>query len=399
MKNFIKKELIYGAKNYSPINVCIATGKGIFVTDTRSNTYMDFISAYSSLNQGHCHPRLLKVLNNQAKQLTLTSRAVYNNVLGDYMEKICTTFNYENMLPMNSGVEAGETAIKIARSWGYNKKNVKPEQAVNLFCTNNFWGRTLAAVSTSNDPLGYENFGPFMNGFDIVEYDNVKALEKKFKTNPNIVSFMLEPIQGEAGIIIPSDAYLSKVRELCDTYNVLMIADEVQTGLGRTGKMLACDYNNIQPDLLVLGKALSGGIMPISAVLANKDIMDVMTPGVHGSTFGGNPLSAAIGIEAINIIEDEKLVENSFIQGEYFREQINNFDFDCIKGCRGKGLLNAIELDSKNTADKLSETLLKNGMIAKTTHDNILRLSPPLIITKQQIDDALYILQKSLKSL
>ena len=229
---------------------------------------MDFISAYSSLNQGHCHPRLLKVLHNQAEQLTLTSRAVYNNVLGDYMEKICTTFKYDNVLPMNSGVEAGETAIKIARSWGYNKKNVKPGQAINLFCTNNFWGRTLAAVSTSNDPLGYENFGPFMNGFDIVEYDNIKALEKKFKTNPNIVSFMVEPIQGEAGIIIPNDTYISKVRELCNAYNVLMIADEVQTGLGRTGKMLTCDYNNIQPDLLVLGKALSGGIMPISAVLA-----------------------------------------------------------------------------------------------------------------------------------
>ena len=397
MKRFITRELKYGAKNYDPLNVCIAMGKGIFLTDTNSNTYMDFISAYSAVNQGHCHPRLIDTLNTQSQNLTLTSRAVYNNVLGDYMEKLCETFNYESMLPMNTGVEAGETAIKIARCWGYTKKLVEPNKAVNLFCTNNFWGRTLAATSSSTDPLCYNNFGPFMNGFAIVNYNDTLALEKAFKENPNIVSFMLEPIQGEAGIIIPHKNYLTKVRELCDTYNVLMIADEVQTGLGRTGKMLACDYSNIQPDILVLGKALSGGMLPISAVLADKKIMDVIQPGTHGSTFGGNPLAAAVGIEAINIIQDERLVENTFLQGEYFRRTINEFNIECVKECRGKGLLNAIEFENKHIANKLSKILLKNGLLAKTTHDNIIRLSPPLIINREQIDDALYILQKSLK--
>ena len=309
----ITKELRYGAKNYSPKNVCVKRGKGVYVYDTQDKEYLDFISAYSAVNQGHCHPRLIHTLINQSKNLTLTSRALYNNVLGDFMEKITTTFNYEKVLPMNTGVEGGETALKIARMWGYKEKKIEPDKAVNLFCSNNFWGRTLAASSSSTDPSCYNHFGPYMNGFEIIPYNCLHSLEEKLKENHNIVSFMLEPIQGEAGVIVPNQNYLKKVETLCKKYNVLMIADEVQTGLGRTGKMLACDYEQVKPDILILGKALSGGIMPISAVLSDSHIMDVITPGTHGSTFGGNPLAAAIGMEAIDIVKDEKLCENSVL--------------------------------------------------------------------------------------
>ena len=399
MKKFIRKEVLYGARNYNPINVCIKEAKGIYLTDVNSKKYMDFISAYSAVNQGHCHPRLLKVLHEQSHKLTLTSRAIYNDILGDYMEKICSTFGYENVLPMNTGVEGGETAIKISRAWGYKKKGIEPNKAVNLFCQNNFWGRTLAAVSSSTDKECYQNFGPYMNGFKIIQYNNIEIFEKTLQENSNIVSIMLEPIQGEAGIIIPDENYLPKIRELCNKYNVLLIADEVQTGMGRTGKMLACDYANIKPDILILGKALSGGIMPISAVLADKDIMEVIEPGTHGSTFGGNPLASAIAMEAINIIEDEQLISNSFIQGEYLRENIDGFDNDHIKHCRGKGLLNALEFKNTKTANIFTENLRKNGILAKSTHDNIIRLSPPLTITRSQIDRSLEIIKKSLDTI
>jgi len=399
MKKFIKKELLYGAKNYNPINVCIKEAKGIYLTDVNSKKYIDFISAYSAVNQGHCHPRLLKVLNEQSQKLTLTSRALYNENLGNYMEKICSTFGYDNVLPMNTGVEGGETAIKISRAWGYNKKGVEPNKALNLFCRNNFWGRTLAAVSSSSDKECYNHFGPYMNGFKIIDYNNVDVFEKILQENSNIVSIMLEPIQGEAGIIIPAKNYLLKMRKLCNKYNVLLIADEVQTGMGRTGKMLACDYENIKPDILILGKALSGGIMPISAVLSDKKIMEVIKPGTHGSTFGGNPLASAIAMEAIDIIEDEDLIHNSFIQGEYLRDNIKKLDSKYIIECRGKGLLNALEFENKKTANIFTKNLQDNGILAKSTRENIIRLSPPLVITRTEIDNSLDIIKKSLDSI
>jgi len=396
MYNFLKKELAYGAKNYNPIQVCINRGKGIYLTDINSKRYMDFISGYSAVNQGHCHPRLVKVMQEQSKQLTLTSRALYNNILGDFMEKTCKTFGYNKMLPMNTGVEGGETAIKMARKWGYEQKGVEATKAVNLFCYNNFWGRTLAACSSSSDPLCYKNFGPYVSGFQLIEYDNLEILENMFKTNKNIVSFMLEPIQGEAGIIIPSENYIKGVRHLCNKYNVLMIADEVQTGLGRTGKMLACDYYSVKPDILILGKALSGGMLPVSAVLSDNVIMDVITPGTHGSTFGGNPLASAIGMEAIDIILDENLVENSFVQGEYFRKNIRNIKSPIIKEVRGKGLLNAIEFIDTNVTGEFLKNLTENGILAKSTHDTVVRMSPPLIINNDEIDKALDIIKLSL---
>ena len=397
MWKYINKELLYGAKNYAPKHVCILKGSGVYVYDTNNKKYLDFISAYSAVNQGHCHPRLVDTMKKQSETLTLTSRALYNNVLGDYMEKITNTFNYDKVLPMNTGVEGGETALKLARMWGYKKKRVEHNKAVNLFCSNNFWGRTLAASSSSTDPSCYNYFGPFMNGFEIVPYNCISSLEKKFKENPNIVSFMLEPIQGEAGVVIPDNGYLKKVKDLCRQYNVLMIADEVQTGIGRTGKMLACDYEQVQPDILILGKALSGGMMPISAVLANNHIMDVMTPGTHGSTFGGNPLASAIAMEALEIIEDERLDQNAYIMGKTFRYALQSFDFDFIVEYRGKGLLNALEIENKEITESLSTLLQANGLLAKPTHDNILRLSPPLIIDEEQMYEALDILYYSCK--
>jgi len=397
MNRFIHKELKYAANNYNVLRVCIKRGKGIYLIDVNNKTYLDFISAYSAVNQGHCHPRLIKVMNEQSRKLTLTSRALPNNVMGSFAETLCKTFNYDKALPMNTGVEGGESAIKLARMWGYKKKGVPPNQAVNLFCNNNFWGRTLAASSTSDDPLCYNNVGPFMNGFDNIRFNSILSLKQKLEQDPNIVSIMLEPIQGEAGIIIPDDGYLRKVKELCSEHNVLMIADEVQTGLGRTGKMLACDYENVQPDILILGKALSGGMMPISAVLANDNIMEVMTPGTHGSTFGGNPLASAIGMEAIQIIKDENLVENSYQMGKLFRDTVNNFDVDFLFECRGKGLLNAIEFDNKVVASRVSRYLQQNGLLAKTTHDNILRLAPPLTINKREMEHAIDIIYRCLK--
>lgn len=397
MKRFIHKELKYAANNYNILKVCIKRAKGIYLIDVNNKTYLDFISAYSAVNQGHCHPRLIKVMNEQSRKLTLTSRALPNNVMGSFAETLCKTFNYDKVLPMNTGVEGGESAIKLARMWGYKKKGVPPNQAVNLFCNNNFWGRTLAASSTSDDPLCYNNVGPFMNGFDNIRFNSIMSLKQKLEQEPNIVSIMLEPIQGEAGIIIPDDGYLGKVKELCSEHNVLMIADEVQTGLGRTGKMLACDYENVHPDILILGKALSGGMMPISAVLANDNIMEAMTPGTHGSTFGGNPLASAIGMEAIQIIKDENLVENSYQMGKLFRDTVNNFDVDFLFECRGKGLLNAIEFESKVVASRVSRYLQQNGLLAKTTHDNILRLAPPLTINKREMEHAIDIIYRCLK--
>lgn len=390
--NSIRKELLYGAKNYISEPVCIKRGSGIYLRDINDKKYMDFISAYSAVNQGHCHSRLVHALTKQSKTLTLTSRALFNDKLGEFTEKLCQTFNYDKVLPMNTGVEGGETALKIARKWGYEVKNL--DTVTNLFCNNNFWGRTLAAVSSSTDPSCYKNFGPYMDGFDFVPYNCLEILEDKFKRNPNIVSFMVEPIQGEAGIIIPDDNYLKGVRQLCDKYNVLMIADEVQTGMGRTGEMIACDHEDVKPDILILGKALSGGMLPISAVLADNEVMDVITPGTHGSTFGGNPLASAVGIEAINIILDEKLSWKSKMFGKYFRDNLREITKDNmnVTEVRGKGLMNGIELIDEEYTNNLIVLLRNRGILTKSTHGNIIRLAPPLVINKDQVDKSLEII-------
>ncbi len=396
MNKFIKKELKYGANNYKSFKVCINKATGIFMYDDNKR-YYDFLSSYSAVNQGHCHPKIINALTTQSRDLTLTSRAYCNNKLGTYMEFITKMFGYEKVLPMNTGVEAGETAIKIARKWGYEKKGVENNKATVLFAENNFWGRTISACSSSNDPDCYTNFGPFMNGMDIIPYNNISFLEEKLKKNPNIVAYMLEPIQGEAGIIIPDVGYLQKVRNLCDKYNILMIADEVQTGLGRTGKMLACDHEKVKPDILCLGKALSGGVLPISAVLADNQVMDCITPGTHGSTFGGNPLAAAVATASLKVIQEEDLCKNSEKMGKLFRKSIEKRDF--IKDIRGKGLMNAIELENKEITDILCENLAENGILTKSTHDTILRMTPPLVIKEFQMNKACEVINTVIKNI
>lgn len=387
MNKIIQRELKYGAFNYRSLPVCLTKGKGIFLYDTNNKKYFDFLSCYSAVNQGHCHPSIIKALKNQANNLTLTSRAFYNDKLGNYMEYIATVFDYEKVLPMNTGVEAGETAIKIARKWGYEKKGVK--EATVLFAENNFWGRTLAACSSSSDPTCFTNFGPYMKGFDLVPYNNLEAIENKFKDNKDTVAIMLEPIQGEAGVIIPDTNYLANVKSLCQKYNVLLIADEVQTGLGRTGKLLASYHDNIKPDILCLGKALSGGVLPISAVLADDNIMKVITPGTHGSTFGGNPLASVVATESLKVIIEQRLSENSEKMGNLFRDALSNCKRDFIIEIRGKGLMNGIELEDKKITDQVCLKLIEKGILTKSTHDNILRMSPPLIINKVEMEQAI----------
>ena len=399
MKNIIHKQSKYIAKNYKPLEIIFNKGENIYLYDIHNNKYIDCLSGYSSLNQGHCHPRIYNEIKNQAKNLTLTSRALYNDKIGYFSEKICKLLNFDKILMMNTGVEGGETATKIARVWGYKIKKVKKNKAINLFCNNNFWGRTLAACSSSNDPSCYENFGPYQEGFELLDYNNLVDLENKFKENPNIVSFMFEPIQGEAGVIIPDHGYLKGVRELCNKYNVLMIADEVQTGLSRTGKLLACDYEEIKPDLLILGKALSGGYYPISCVLGNEEVMDAVDPGTHGSTYGGNPLACSIASTALDIVVDEKLDENSYKQGIKFRHEISKIKKDFIYDIRGKGLLNAIECIDDKYTQKLHDELLKNGVITKIAHENKLRISPPLVINNNQMEDLIDKFQKSLNKI
>ena len=396
--NYILKELKYGANNYKPLNVVLKKGKGVFVTDVNNKKYLDFLSGYSAVNQGHCHKRLVNVINEQSKNLTLTSRAFYNNKLGDLCEYMCNTFNYTNFIPMNTGVEAGETAIKIARKWGYEKKNVEPNKAVNLFCYNNFWGRTIAAVSSSSDSLCYTNFGPYTSGLELIEYNNLSMLEDKLKSNSNIVSFMLEPIQGEAGVILPNKDYIKRAYDICEKYNVLLIADEVQSGLGRSGKLLACDYDNIKPHILILGKSMSGGMLPASGVLANKEVMEVLTPGIHGSTFGGNPLSCVVVMEAIKILFEEDLIDNSYKLGKYFREELKNLELRHVKEVRGRGLFNAIEFENSDTVYKVLERLKDNGLLTNVTKSKTLRLTPPLVINKEQVNEALEIVERSINN-
>ena len=392
----------FGAHNYHPLPVVLDRGEGVFVWDCEGNKFYDFLSAYSAVNQGHCHPKIINALINQSKKLTLTSRAFYNSELGPYEEYICNLFGYDKVLPMNTGVEGGETSNKLARKWGYLKKGIPENKARIIFAKGNFWGRTLAAISSSDDPLSYKDFGPFMPGYDLIPYNDLNALEKELK-DPNVAAFMVEPIQGEAGVVVPDEGYLEGVRNLCNKYNVLYIADEVQTGIGRTGKMLASDYENSKPDILILGKALSGGVFPVSAVLANDEIMMCIKPGEHGSTFGGNPLACVVAKAALEVIVEEKLSENAYELGVYFREKLNDFikTSTLVNLVRGKGLLNAIVInDSENseTAWNLCVQMMGNGLLAKPTHGNIIRFAPPLTITKEQLDNCIGIIISTLNN-
>ena len=377
-------------------------GRESILWDIHNKKYFDFLSAYSAVNQGHCNPKILEALNIQAKKLTLTSRAFYNDVLGDYEKYITNIFKYDKVLPMNTGVEGGETAIKLARKWGYLIKKIPKNKARVVFATGNFWGRTLAAISSSDDPLSYSDFGPYMPGYDIIPYNDLNSLEEKLK-NPETTAFMVEPVQGEAGVIVPDDGYLASVRSLCTKYNVLFIADEVQTGLGRTGKMLATDYEKARPDILILGKALSGGVIPASAVLADDEIMLCIKPGEHGSTFGGNPLASSVCHAALKVIIDEKLSENSYLLGKRFRKSLNSYveKSSIVLKIRGKGLLNAIEIDNrsdKEIAWKICLELKNNGLLAKPTHGNIIRFAPPLVITEKQLDQCIGIIIHTLET-
>ena len=392
----------FGAHNYHPLPVVLERGEGVYVWDFEGKKYFDFLSAYSAVNQGHCHPKIINALINQSKKLTLTSRAFYNSALGPYEKFICDLFDYDKVLPMNTGVEGGETANKLARKWGYLKKGIPENKARIIFAKGNFWGRTLAAISSSDDPLSYKDFGPYMPGYDLIPYNDLEALETELK-DFNVAAFMVEPIQGEAGVVVPDEGYLEGVRGLCDNYNVLFIADEVQTGIGRTGKLLASDYENAKPDLLILGKALSGGVFPVSAVLANNEVMMCIKPGEHGSTFGGNPLACAVAQAALEVIIEENLAENAYNLGEYFREELNKFikDSPIVKLVRGKGLLNAIvinDTEESNTAWNLCLEMKDNGLLAKPTHGNIIRFAPPLTITKNQLDDCIKIITNTLKN-
>jgi len=397
-QSYIDKELQYGAHNYHPLPVVLEKGKGVFLWDVEGKKYYDFLSGYSAVNQGHCHPRLVEAITKQAEKLTLTSRAFHNNLLGSYEEYITHYFGYEKVLPMNTGVEAGETAVKLARKWGYEKKGIEENKAIIIFVEGNFWGRTMAAISSSTDPSSYKGFGPYMPGYKIIPYNDLYALEDA-ASDPNVAGFMFEPIQGEAGVVVPDEGYLSGVRTICTKYNVLMIADEIQTGLARTGKMLACDHEGVRPDILVLGKALSGGMLPISAVLADDEIMLTIKPGEHGSTYGGNPLACAVATEALQILKDEKLAENAEELGRYFRRMISELNSPLIETVRGKGLLNAIVIKHRDSeaAWNICLALKENGLLAKPTHGDKIRLAPPLVITKEELDDCIGIIDKTLR--
>ena len=397
---YINLEEKYGAHNYHPLPVVLSKGKGIYVWDVEGKQYFDFLSGYSAVNQGHCHPRIIQVLHEQAEQLTLTSRAFHNNLLGEYEKYITEYFGYEKVLPMNTGVEGGETAIKLARRWGYTVKGIAENQARIIFVEGNFWGRTMSAISSSTDPSSYSQFGPFMPGFDVIPYNDLAALEAAI-SHPDVAGFMFEPIQGEAGVVVPSDGYLTGVRALCTKHKVLMIADEIQTGLCRTGMLLACDYENVRPDILILGKALSGGVLPVSAVLADDEIMLTIKPGEHGSTYGGNPLGCKVAMESLAVLKDENLAENAAHMGEIFRRRIGELQNPLIAEIRGRGLLNAIVINQpeENAAWKLCLLLMHNGLLAKPTHGNIIRLAPPLMIDAAELETAVEIMEKSLREM
>lgn len=399
-QQYIDLEEKYGAHNYHPLPVVLERGEGVFVWDVEGKRYYDFLSGYSAINQGHCHPKILAALTEQAQKLTLTSRAFHSNLLGVYEKFITNYFGYDKVLPMNTGVEGGETAIKLARRWGYKVKGIPDNQAKIIFAAGNFWGRTLAAISSSTDSSSYGQFGPFMPGFEIVPYNDLIALEAALQ-DKNVAAFMFEPIQGEAGVVVPDEGYLTEVRNLCTQYNVLMIADEIQTGLARTGKMLACDHENVRPDILILGKALSGGVLPASAVLADDEVMMTIKPGEHGSTYGGNPLACAVAMAALQVLKDENMAENAAEMGELLRSEIRKLNSPFVELVRGKGLLNAIVIKHSNpeAAWDLCMTLKENGLLAKPTHGDKIRLAPPLSITNKQIIECVGIIEKSLATL
>lgn len=397
---FLETESRYGAHNYHPLPVVLEKGEGVYLYDVDGKKYYDFLSGYSAVNQGHCHPTIIAALIKQAKQLTLTSRAFHNNLLGEYSKFITQYFGYDKVLPMNTGVEGGETAIKLARRWAYTKKGVPENQAKVIFAEGNFWGRTLAAISSSTDPSSYKGFGPYMPGFELVPYNDLIALEKALQ-DPNVAAFMVEPIQGEAGVVLPDDGYLKSVRDLCNRYNVLFIADEIQTGLARTGKMLACDHEGVRPDILILGKALSGGTMPVSAVLADDVVMMNIHPGEHGSTYGGNPLACAVAIASLTVLKEEHMAENAEIMGQLLRAELAKLNSPYITTIRGKGLLNAIVIKHANpdASWDLCLELKENGLLAKPTHGDKIRFAPPLIITRDQILESVDIIHRSLQIL
>lgn len=392
-------EDLYGAHNYHPIPVVLEKAKGALMWDCEGKQYYDFLSAYSAVNQGHCHPRIINALTEQAQKLTLTSRAFHNNVLGEYVKFMSEYFGFERVLPMNSGVEACESAVKLARRWAYDVKGIAENNAKIIFVEGNFWGRSIAAISASTDPSSFKGFGPFVPGFEIIPYNDIPALEKALE-DPNVAAFMCEPIQGEAGVVVPEHGYLAKVRELCTKANVLWIADEVQTGIARTGKLLAVDHENVKPDILVLGKALSGGVYPVSAVLSSSEVILTIKPGEHGSTFGGNPLACAVAMEALRVVKDEKLAENAEKMGELLRELLSNINSKRIKLIRGKGLLNAIDtitMDGVSAWD-ICMRMKEYGILAKPTHDTIIRLAPPLVINETQIREAASLIEKAFLS-
>ena len=399
-QQYIDLEEKYGAHNYHPLPVVLDRGEGVFVWDVDGKRYYDFLSGYSAVNQGHCHPEIIKALIEQATKLTLTSRAFHSNLLGEYEKYITNYFGYDKVLPMNTGVEGGETAIKLARRWGYTVKGIAENKAKIIFAEGNFWGRTMAAISSSTDPSSYHNFGPFMPGFELIPYNDLAALEKALQ-DKNVAAFMFEPIQGEAGVVVPDEGYLTGIRNLCTEYNVLMIADEIQTGLARTGKMLACDHENVRPDMLILGKALSGGVLPVSAVLCDDEIMMTIKPGEHGSTYGGNPLACAVAIAALEVLKNENLTANAEAMGKLLRSEIRKLNSPFVALVRGKGLLNAIVIEHTNpeAAWDLCLTLKENGLLAKPTHGDKIRFAPPLVITKEQVMECVGIIDKSLQSL
>jgi len=397
-QDYIAREDNFGAHNYHPLPVVLERGEGVFVWDVEGKRYFDFLSAYSAVNQGHCHPKIIGAMIEQAQKLTLTSRAFYNNVLGEYEEYVCKYFGYDKVLPMNSGAEADETALKLARKWAYKKKGIAENQAKIIVCADNFHGRTITIVSMSTDPDSYSGFGPFTPGFVTIPYNDVDALEREL-ADTNVAAFLVEPIQGEAGVFVPDSGYLRKAYDLCKAHNVLFIADEVQTGIARTGRLLACDHEGVRPDILILGKALSGGAMPVSAVLADDDIMLVIKPGEHGSTFGGNPLAGKVAIAALEVIKDEKLAENAERLGKIFREELSKISSEMVELVRGKGLLNAVVIKPKDgkTAWDVCLALRDNGLLAKPTHGHIIRFAPPLVINEAQILEAVAIIKNTLE--
>ena len=399
-EELMRLEAQHGAHNYHPLPVVLAKGLGAKVWDVEGKEYFDLLSAYSAVNQGHCHPKILKALTDQASRLTLTSRAFHNDVLGEYEQFITALFGYDKVLPMNTGVEGGETANKLARKWGYEQKGIPENQAKIIFAKGNFWGRTLAAISSSDDPVSYKGFGPYMPGYELIPYNDLQALEQKLQ-DPTVAAFMVEPIQGEAGVVVPDEGYLAGVRALCTQYNVLFIADEVQTGIARTGKMLACDYEDARPDILILGKAISGGVLPVSAILADDKVMLTIKPGEHGSTYGGNPLACKVAQAALEVVVDENLAQKSQVLGDLFRKELTDFmgAHEMVQTVRGKGLLNALVINDtaeSTTAWDLCVALKENGLLAKPTHGNIIRFAPPLVITEGELSHCLEIIKQTI---